>query len=107
MFMYTLHQHFSPSQVLIYSLNFDVSDFIFDGRLFHISGPKDLKGCVRYIFASLFLSLNESTCQTRKNAFFSFQNLFSFSRKSNFTILDFKVSCHHQMPKHKTRNTFY
>ena len=70
MFMYTLHQHFSPSQVLIYSLNFDVSDFIFDGRLFHISGPKDLKGCVRYIFASLFLSLNESTCQTRKNAFY-------------------------------------
>ena len=70
MFMYTLHQHFSPSQVLIYSLNFDVSDFIFDGRSFHISGPKDLKGCVRYIFASLFLSLNESTCQTRKNAFY-------------------------------------
>ena len=29
-----------------------------------------LKGCVRYIFASLFLSLNESTFQTRKNVFY-------------------------------------
>ena len=45
MFMHTLHLHFGPSQVLIYSLNFrkDVSDFIFDGRLFHIFGPRDLK----------------------------------------------------------------
>ena len=29
-----------------------------------------LKGCVRYIFASLFLGLNESTCQTKKNTFY-------------------------------------
>ena len=29
-----------------------------------------IKGCVRYIFASLFLSLNESTSQTRKNIFY-------------------------------------
>ena len=45
MFMLTLHLHLCPSQVLIYSLNFgnDVSDFIFDGRLFHIFGPKELK----------------------------------------------------------------
>ena len=28
------------------------------------------KGCVCYIFASLFLSLNESTCQIKKNAFY-------------------------------------
>ena len=28
------------------------------------------KGCVRYIFASLFLNLNENTCQTRKNVFY-------------------------------------
>ena len=28
------------------------------------------KGCVHYIFASLFLSLKESTCQTRKNIFY-------------------------------------
>ena len=29
------------------------------------------KGCVRYIYASLFLSLNESTCETRENAYFT------------------------------------
>ena len=29
-----------------------------------------LKDCVRYIFAHLFLSLNESPCQTRKNVFY-------------------------------------
>ena len=28
------------------------------------------KGCVRYIFARLFLSLSESLCQTRKNVFY-------------------------------------
>ena len=29
-----------------------------------------LKSCVRYIFASLFLGLNESTCQIKKNVFY-------------------------------------
>ena len=45
MFMHTLRLHFGPSQVLIHSLNFgkDVSNYIFDDRLFHIFGPKDLK----------------------------------------------------------------
>ena len=47
-----------------------------------------LKGCVCYIFASLFLSLKESIWKSRKNAFFSLQKPFSFSRKSNFRILD-------------------
>ena len=28
------------------------------------------KGCVRYIFTSLFLSLNEGTCQIKKNVFY-------------------------------------
>ena len=55
-----------------------------------------------------FLSLNESTCETKKNVFFfSFQKLFSFSRKSNFRILHFQISWCHQMPKHKTRNRFH
>ena len=31
---------------------------------------EQIKGCVRYIFASLFLSLNESTCQTGKYVFY-------------------------------------
>ena len=40
----------------------------------------DLKGCVRYIFASLFfMSKRESTCETRKNAFyFTSKALFVF-----------------------------
>ena len=29
-----------------------------------------VKGCVRCIFARLFLSLNESPCQSRKNVFY-------------------------------------
>ena len=61
-----------------------------------------------------FLSLKESTCETRKNEgknekmfFISLWKLFSFSRKSNFSILDVKTLRCHQMPKIKTRNTFY
>ena len=38
-----------------------------------------------------FLSLNESTCQTRKILFISLQKLFSFSRKSNLTKKAFKI----------------
>ena len=45
MFMHSSYLHFCPSQVLIYFLNFrnDVSDFIFDGSLFHVFGSRDLK----------------------------------------------------------------
>ena len=32
-------------------------------------GKPVIKGCVHYIFASLFFSLKESTCETRKNVF--------------------------------------
>ena len=65
------------------------------------------KVCVHYICAILYLSLNESTCQTRKMCFSSLQKLFSLSKKSNFRILHFQISWHHQMLKHKTRNTFH
>ena len=47
-----------------------------------------------------FLSLKETTCQTRKK-------LLLFSRKSEFRTLDVQISWCHQMPKHKNRNTFY
>ena len=50
------------------------------------------------------LSLNDSTCETRK---ISLQKHFSFPRKKKFRILDFQISWRHQMPKTKTRNTFY
>ena len=48
-----------------------------------------LKGCVHHIFASLFFSLNESTCQTRKNVFL-FHLKSSFSSREN-QILTFYV----------------
>ena len=65
------------------------------------------KGCVCFIFAGLFLSLNKSPCQTRKFFFYiSLQKLFSFSWKSNFRILNFQIWWRHQMPKHKAKNTF-
>ena len=54
-----------------------------------------------------FLSLNESTCQTRKMFFILHQNICSLSRNSKFRILDIQISSRHQMSKHKTRNTFY
>ena len=39
--------------------------------------------------------------------FISLQKLFSLLRKSNFRIWDIQISWCHQMPKHKTKNTFY
>ena len=35
----------------------------------HLIYP-DLKGCVRYVFASLFLGLDDSTSQIKKNALY-------------------------------------
>ena len=42
-----------------------------------------------------------------KMVFNSLLKLLSFSRKSNFRILEFQISWRHLMPKHETRNTFY
>ena len=42
-----------------------------------------------------------------KMFFTSFQKLFSFSRKSNFRNLFIQILWFHQMPNHKTRDTFY
>ena len=54
-----------------------------------------------------FLSLKESTFETRKMFLVSLEKLFSSSRKSKFRISDIQISRRHQMPKHKTINTFY
>ena len=35
------------------------------------------------------------------------QKICSLSRNSKFRILDIQISWRHQIPKHKTRNTFY
>ena len=45
----------------------------------HVVSQGYFKGCVRYIFASLFLSLKESTCETRKN-------VFNFTLKALFVV---------------------
>ena len=42
-----------------------------------------VKGCVPYISASLILSLNDSTCQTRKNIFY-------FTSKALFVLVKIK-----------------
>ena len=44
----------------------------------------NFKGCVRYIFASLFLSLNVGTFQTRKNVFYLTSKALSILEKTKF-----------------------
>ena len=54
-----------------------------------------------------FVSLNKTTCETRKMFFIPLQKLFLFLRKSKFRILQIQISWHHQIPKYKERKTFY
>ena len=66
-----------------------------------------LKGCVRYIFASLLFESKGMHLWNKKKFFISLQKLFSLSIELNFRILDTQILWCHQMPKYKTRNTFY
>ena len=55
-----------------------------------------------------FSILKESTCETWKKNFNSLDLiLFLLSATLNFSILEIQISWRHQMPKHRTRNTFY
>ena len=45
---------------------------------------ENLKGCVRYIFASLFFGLNESTCQMKRNVFYFTSKPLSVFEKIKF-----------------------
>ena len=57
--------------------------------------PALLKGRVRYIFASLFLTLTESTCETGENVFyFTSKALFVLEKikVQDFRYLDFMTS---------------
>ena len=63
-----------------------------------------VKGCARYILLLCFLSLKESTYETRKNVFYFTSKVCFVLEKISLVI---QVSRRHQMPKHKTRNTFY
>ena len=53
---------------------------------------KLFKGVSTTFLLVYFLDLNESTCQTRENVFFSLQKLCLFLRKSNIRILHFQIS---------------
>ena len=65
-----------------------------------------LKAVAVAFLLDCFPSLKESTCETwKKVSYFNSKALFIL-KKSNFSILDNKIAWHHQMPKHKTRNTF-
>ena len=71
------------------------------------SSDDEFKGCVRYIFASLF-------CVSKREHFRNKEKYFLFHFKSSFhswdnqvliKFLDIQISWHHQMPKHETQNT--
>ena len=68
------------------------------------------KGCVHYIFTSLFFQSNREHLWNLEKKFISLQKLFSFARKSNFWILDIQIydviKCL-KIKMHETRNTFY
>ena len=51
----------------------------------------EYKGCVRYIFTSLFFK-SKALVKLGKMFFILLQNIISFSRKSNFRILGFQIS---------------
>ena len=55
------------------------------------------KGCVPYIFASLFLGLNECTFQMKKNVFYFTSKPYFVLEKIKFIILHFQISWRHQM----------
>ena len=54
-----------------------------------------------------FVSWKESTCETRKNVFYFTWKVFSFLRSSSLNFSDIQRLWRHQIPMHKTRNTFY
>ena len=78
LFYYLLLASLSSCLLLLSSIFFDSStlhfafscfpQFFLAKVLFYLMFV-NIKGCVCYIFASLFLGLNESTCQMKKNVF--------------------------------------
>ena len=68
---------------------------------------RKITGCICYIFATLLFKSKREYLKLGKMFFVSLWNLFSFSRKSMFRILNIQILSHHQMPKQKTRNAFY
>ena len=66
------------------------------------------KGCVCYIFASLFfMSKWEQLWNKEKHFLFHFKSFFRFRDNQIFNFSDIQLSWCDQMPKHETRSTFY
>ena len=63
--------------------------------------------CFLHFCWFVFKVKSKALVKLEKCFFISLKKLISFSRKSNFRILNFQISWCHQMPKHKTRNGFY
>ena len=70
-----------------------------------------LKGCVHYIFASLFCMPKREDLWNKEKCFsFHFRvrvRLFSFLRQSNFKFSDIQMSWRYHLSMHETQNTFY
>ena len=62
-------------QVLVKFLKRDLNSFALIILFIQV---RNVKGRIRYIFASLFLSLNEGTCQTGKNVFYIIYHIYLF-----------------------------
>ena len=66
-----------------------------------------VEGCVSHIFASFFcMSKREHLWNKKKSFLFHFKSSFC-SWDNQILAWDIHISWRHQMPKHKTRNTFY
>ena len=56
---------------VLWAITFFLSNFLISAEMTSFSfGDKGFKGCVCYIFASLFLHLKKSTSEARKNVFY-------------------------------------
>ena len=73
-------------------------------KMLQVTHKLKVKGCVRYIFASLFCM---SLLKQENMFFISLRKHFSFLRQSDCNFSDIQVSWRHQMPKHEIRNKFY
>ena len=54
-----------------------------------------------------FVSLKESTCETRKNIFYFTSKSLFVLEIIKFNFSDIQMSWRHQMPKHEARNKFH
>ena len=107
-YFYSLDRHYWHTRDSKLNYNTSVKIFFRIQKYFSIwNVESNLKALSAAFLLVLNSRLKGSTWETCKNVFYFTSKLFSFSRTSNFSILDIRISWRHQMPKHKTRDTFY